>query len=168
MQTSPLYLTVGGLEPHKNSLNLLRAFAQIRDEQPNARLIIVGGETLFDYQDYRQQCFDLIDRLKLRDAVILPEVVSTVELAAFYRLADAFLFPSLKDGWGLVVLEAIASELPVITANQASFTEFLTSQQALYRELLNIQRIAEFIGCSGIQDIFIPGVAFQRHRRYQR
>ncbi|MGK7936490.1 MAG: glycosyltransferase, partial [Xenococcaceae cyanobacterium] len=48
-----------------------------------------------------------------------------------YRCADAFVFPSIKEGWGLVLLEAIASGLPVITANIAPFTEFISPEQAL-------------------------------------
>jgi glycosyltransferase-like protein len=131
LSTAPIYLTVGGLEPRKNSLGILRAFAQVYEDTPTARLVIVGGETLFDYQDYRQDCFALINQLGLQRGVILPGVVSTAELATFYRIAHAFLFPSLKEGWGLVVMEAIASGLPVITANQPPFTEFLSPQQAL-------------------------------------
>lgn len=52
-------------------------------------------------------------------------------MPALYRAANAFVFPSVKEGWGLVVLEAIASKLPVITSYQAPFTEFLTNKQAL-------------------------------------
>lgn len=141
--TAPLYLTVGGLEPRKNSLNLLRAFAQVRDTNPPAKLVVVGGETLFDYQDYRQACFALMDALDLRSSVVLAGVVSTEELAALYRVADAFLFPSLKEGWGLVVLEAIASGLPVITSNQAPFTEFLSPAQALLVDPENPAAIAQ-------------------------
>ncbi|MEO1006747.1 MAG: glycosyltransferase, partial [Cyanobacteria bacterium J06638_38] len=45
--------------------------------------------------------------------------------------ADAFVFPSVKEGWGLVLLEAIASGLPILTSNIPPFTEFLTSETAL-------------------------------------
>jgi glycosyltransferase-like protein len=143
LDTAPLYLTVGGLEPRKNSLAILRAFAQVHAENPTAKLVVVGGETLFDYQDYRQQCLALIDELQLEDSVVITGVVSTPELAALYRVADAFLFPSLKEGWGLVVLEAIASGLPVITANQAPFTEFLAPDQALLVEPESSAAIAQ-------------------------
>ena len=129
----PRYLTVGGIEPRKNSLRLLQAFAQVRETHPQAQLIIAGGATLFDYQPYRQRFFDLADALNLGggDALCLPGVVPEADLPALYRAADAFVFPSTKEGWGLVVLEAIASGLPVVTANQPPFTEFLNSEQAL-------------------------------------
>ena len=64
--------------------------------------------------------------------MIVTGVLTGDELAALYRLADAFVFPSLKEGWGLVLLEAIASGLPVITSNQPPFTEFLSPPQALW------------------------------------
>lgn len=140
---SPLYLTVGGVEPRKNSMNLLKAFALVKQAFPTAQLIIVGGETLFDYQSYRNDFFALADQLSVADSLILPGVVSTAELAAWYRLADAFVFPSVQEGWGLVVLEAIATCLPVITSNQAPFTEFLTPQQALLANPLSPAAIAQ-------------------------
>ncbi|MEM1425547.1 MAG: MSMEG_0565 family glycosyltransferase, partial [Cyanobacteria bacterium P01_H01_bin.130] len=54
----PIYLTVGGIEPRKNSLRLLQAFAQVRQHHPAAKLVIAGGATLFDYQDYRREFMD--------------------------------------------------------------------------------------------------------------
>lgn len=130
---SPIYLTVGGIEPRKNSIKLLQAFAQVRAECPRAQLVIAGGATLFDYQAYRDEFFAAAARLGvgLGESLMLPGVISAAELPTLYRAADAFVFPSLKEGWGLVVLEAIASGLPVITANQPPFTEFLSSRQAL-------------------------------------
>jgi glycosyltransferase-like protein len=129
----PIYLTVGGIEPRKNSIRLLQAFGQILKDYPNAQLVIAGGATLFDYQDYRDDFFAIADDLKIETgrSLVLPGVISDADLPALYRIADTFVFPSLKEGWGLVVLEAIASKLPVITSNQAPFTEFLTPHQAL-------------------------------------
>lgn len=129
---SPICLTVGGIEPRKNSIRLLQAFAEVRESHPNAQLVIAGGATLFDYQPYRDRFFALARELNIAgDALILPGVVADADLPALYRTADAFVFPSVKEGWGLVVLEAIASGLPVITANQTPFTEFLSEEQAL-------------------------------------
>jgi glycosyltransferase-like protein len=130
---APIYLTVGGIEPRKNSLCLLEAFAQLRHHHPQAQLVIAGGATLFDYQAYRERFFERVAALGLTVGldIILPGVVPDADLPGLYRCADVFCFPSVKEGWGLVVLEAIAAGLPVITANQPPFTEFLTPDQAL-------------------------------------
>ncbi|WP_448598060.1 MSMEG_0565 family glycosyltransferase [Thermoleptolyngbya sp.] len=130
---SPIYLTVGGIEPRKNSIILLKAFSQVLNQQPQAQLIIAGGATLFDYQSYRDEFFALVRQLGIEvgRSLILPGVISDEDLPALYRSADAFIFPSTKEGWGLVVLEAIASGLPVLTANRPPFTEFLTAEQAI-------------------------------------
>ncbi|MGJ3248643.1 MAG: MSMEG_0565 family glycosyltransferase [Elainellaceae cyanobacterium] len=130
---SPIFLTVGGIEPRKNSIRLLQAFAQVLKEYPTAQLIIAGGATLFDYQSYRDEFFSQVHQLELLvgKSLILPGVVSGVDLPYLYRLADAFVFPSIKEGWGLVVLEAIASGIPVIASDISPFTEFLTHDQAL-------------------------------------
>jgi glycosyltransferase-like protein len=142
---SPIYLSVGGIEPRKNSLNLLQAFAEVLKQSPTAQWVIAGGATLFDYQSYREQFFTLAEHLGIviGESLILPGVLTDTELAALYRVADAFVFPSLKEGWGLVVLEAIASGLPVITSNQPPFTEFLTPKQALLVEPNSPAAIAE-------------------------
>ncbi|MEL7351638.1 MAG: MSMEG_0565 family glycosyltransferase [Cyanobacteria bacterium P01_A01_bin.116] len=139
----PVYLTIGGIEPRKNSIRLLKAFAQVRQQKPNAKLIIAGGATLFDYQDYRQDFMALVKELNLTDALILPGVVADDALPALYRLADAFVFPSMQEGWGLVVLEAIASGIPVLTANQAPFTEFLSNSSAHLVNPTDIDAIAQ-------------------------
>jgi glycosyltransferase-like protein len=130
---TPLYLTVGGVEPRKNSINLLSAFALVKKEIPDAQLAIAGGATLFDYQTYRDEFFELAKDLDLypNESLIFTGVLSQEYLCCLYQLADVFVFPSLKEGWGLVILEAIASGLPIITSNHAPFTEFLTPDQAL-------------------------------------
>ena len=53
------------------------------------------------------------------------------DVPVLYRCVDAFVFPSVKEGWGLVLLEAIASGLPLITSNILPFTEFLNDNSAL-------------------------------------
>ena len=132
-KNNPVYLTIGGIEPRKNSLELLKAFDQVLKKYPQAQLIIAGGETLFDYEPYRLQFFDLAKQTQINigKSLILPGVILDENLPALYHCADAFVFPSIKEGWGLVLLEAIASGLPVITSNISPFTEFLTSDSAL-------------------------------------
>ena len=129
---NPVYLTIGGIEPRKNSLKLLLAFSEVLKTHPQAQLIIAGGETLFDYEPYRLKFFNLAQQhnIKIGKSLILPGVVADQDIPVLYRCADAFVFPSVKEGWGLVLLEAIASGLPVITSLIPPFTEFLDERSA--------------------------------------
>ena len=130
---NPVYLTIGGIEPRKNSVKLLEAFLEVLKTHPQAQLIIAGGETLFDYEPYRLKFFNLAkqNNIKIAESLILPGVMADRDIPVLYRCADAFVFPSVKEGWGLVLLEAIASKLPIITSNIPPFTEFLDDKSAL-------------------------------------
>lgn len=160
---APVYLTVGGIEPRKNSLRLLQAFAQVRQTYPQAQLAIAGGATLFDYQPYRDHCLAIAQSLGLnRDAaLVLPGVIPSADLPSLYRCADAFCFPSSREGWGLVVLEAIASGLPVIVSDQPPFTEFLATDQALWADPTSPSSIAHAM----IQAIREDATALIEHSR---
>ncbi|NMF59092.1 MSMEG_0565 family glycosyltransferase [Pseudanabaena yagii] len=142
---SPIYLTVGGIEPRKNSINLLKAFSQVLTDFPNAQLAIAGGSTLFDYQDYRDRFLTTAQQLGIAigKSVVITGVLSDAEICTIYRCADIFVFPSIKEGWGLVIFEAIASGLPMITSNMLPFTEFLTSTQALLVDPNAVEAIAQ-------------------------
>ncbi|HEY9888782.1 MAG TPA: MSMEG_0565 family glycosyltransferase, partial [Candidatus Obscuribacterales bacterium] len=152
----PLYLTVGGIEPRKNSLRLLAAFAQVLTHQPGAQLVIVGGATLFDYRPYRAAFFEQAAALGLvvGQHLVLPGVVPEAALPGLYRSADVFCLPSVKEGWGLVVLEAISAGLPVVTANEPPFTEFLTPEQAILVAPTSVEQI-----CQGMVAAADPGRA---------
>lgn len=141
----PIYLTVGGIEPRKNAIALLQAFLEVLAVYPKAQLIIAGGATLFDYQSYREAFFAVTHAAKIQigKSLILPGVIPDQNLPALYRIADAFVFPSLKEGWGLVVLEALASGTPVITSNESPFTEFLSDRAALLVNPRQIDAIAQ-------------------------
>ncbi len=141
----PIFLTIGGVEPRKNSIRLLQAFAQVLAAFPQAQLVIAGGITLFDYSDYQGQFFAEAERLGINqgEALILAGVIADEDMASLYRCADVFVFPSVKEGWGLVAMEAIASGLPLVTANRPPFTEFLTSEQAFLVDVEDSGAIAD-------------------------
>ena len=145
IKNHPVYLTIGGIEPRKNSLNLLQAFIKVLKTHPQAQLIIAGGETLFDYEPYRVQFFNLVEQhnITIGKSLILPGVIPDKDIPVLYRCADAFIFPSVKEGWGLVLLEAIASGLPIVTSNILPFTEFLNRNFALLVNPNSSQEIAD-------------------------
>jgi glycosyltransferase-like protein len=123
--TRPLILTVGGIEPRKGSDTLVRAIALLRDRDPV--LAVVGGHSFQDYRAYREGVFSLLPGLGLelgRD-VVLPGTVTDAELPAWFAAADVFAFPSTKEGWGLVVLEAMSAGLPVVASDLPVFREYL-------------------------------------------
>ncbi len=124
-------LTIGGIEPRKNTISTLRAFARVkaRFAVKDKRVIwlLGGGETLFDYRDYRKEFFFEMEKLGIeegKDIFILGRVPEEL-IADLYNAADVFVFPSLKEGWGLVVLEAMASGVPVIASDIEPLTEFM-------------------------------------------
>jgi glycosyltransferase involved in cell wall biosynthesis len=133
----PAVLAIGGIEPRKGSRALLAAFDAARAALgPGALLAIAGGETLFDYADYRAAWEDDAARLGLRvhrgprppadaDVAVLGPVAEE-DMPALYRAADVLAFPSEREGFGLVVLEAQAAGLPVVASDLPVLREFLT------------------------------------------
>ncbi len=123
----PLILTVGGIEPRKGSDTLVRAMALLRHGGRDPVLAVVGGHSFQDYRGYREYVFSLFPGLGLelgRDVVLLG-TVADAELPAWFAAADVFAFPSTKEGWGLVVLEAMSAGLPVVAADLPVFREYL-------------------------------------------
>ncbi|MET8979265.1 MSMEG_0565 family glycosyltransferase [Streptomyces sp. NPDC004539] len=103
-------LTVGGIEPRKGSLDLLEAYARLGEN--DVRLVIAGGETLFDYRDYRARWERRAAELGVEPVVLGPVVDD--ELPALVSAASVFAFPSLKEGFGLAAMEALAAGVPLV------------------------------------------------------
>jgi glycosyltransferase-like protein len=112
-------LTVGGIEPRKGSMDLLDAYALLDDV--DLRLVIAGGETLFDYRDYRARWEVRAASLGV-DAVVLGRI-DHGELPALVASAAVFAFPSLKEGFGLAAMEALAAGVPLVTRDLPVFRE---------------------------------------------
>ncbi|HEV2058972.1 MAG TPA: glycosyltransferase, partial [Solirubrobacteraceae bacterium] len=105
----------------------LEGFAHLREQASDLDplLLIVGGATLFDYRDEIGR-FDVRAReLGVSEHVRVVGTVSPAELERHYRAADVFAFPSTKEGFGLVALEALAAGLPVVASEIDVFRTFL-------------------------------------------
>ena len=103
----PFLLAVSTLHPHKNLDGLLRAFAIFRERHPDYRLIVSGIHGFFS-----PQLHTLRDSLGLAGSVEFPGWIPREDLYDLYRRATAFLYPSLFEGFGLPVLEALAAGVP--------------------------------------------------------
>ncbi|HKE50707.1 MAG TPA: MSMEG_0565 family glycosyltransferase [Actinomycetes bacterium] len=125
----PLILAVGGIEPRKGSVELFEALARLRDElEPSPMLAVIGGQSFQDHQAYRDRALARAAELGLvldHDIVQLG-TVDDAELPAWYHAADVLAFPSVSEGWGLVVLEALAAGLPAVVTDIPVFREYLT------------------------------------------
>ncbi len=105
-------LALGGIEPRKGSLDLLEACARWRSDRPDLRLVVGGGETLFDYRDYRAR-FDARAAELGIEPVILGSLTEA-ELPSLVAQASVVAMVSLKEGFGLAALEALAAGVPVV------------------------------------------------------
>ncbi|HEY3894033.1 MAG TPA: MSMEG_0565 family glycosyltransferase, partial [Pseudonocardiaceae bacterium] len=117
-------LSVGGIEPRKGSVELLEAYALLCTSLPEVRLVIVGGETLFDYRDYRARWEQRAAELGVEPMVLGP--VAHEALPTLVAAAEAFAFPSVKEGFGLAALEALAAGIPLVVSQLPVFREIFT------------------------------------------
>ena len=131
--SGPVFLAVGGIEGRKNTIRILQAFVEIHRAHPNARLVIAGGASLLDHHAY-QAAFgrELTELGEGASAVSLLGPVADADMPALYRLASALVFASVKEGFGLCVLEAMASGTPVVASRIAPFVDYLDPSDALW------------------------------------
>jgi len=106
-------LNVGTIETRKNVLTAIKAIRDIKTS-----LVIIGSETAY-FKEVKQY----ISQHKLEARVIFLKGVSSEELAILYQLADVFIYPSLYEGFGIPIIEALFSGTPVITSKGSCFPE---------------------------------------------
>lgn len=108
-------LTVGTVEPRKNLMGLLEGMLSSRIDLP---LVVVGKST-----QYRKKVQQLIDKRPRELKVLFLSGINDAELHALYQSAEAMIYPSFFEGFGLPIVEAQASGCPVITSNISSMPE---------------------------------------------
>ena len=143
----PFVLYVGNIKPHKNIERLIDAFGRARTRgcPDDVKLVIIGDE-ISKYPALRQS----VHKHKLDKHVRFLGFQPMETLAAFYRLARAFVFPSLYEGFGLPPLEAMACGTPVVTSNVSSLPE-VAGGAALLVDPYDSEAIAAGI-CQALND----------------
>jgi glycosyltransferase involved in cell wall biosynthesis len=110
---------IGSIEPRKNVIAAVRALKCLKDKGfDKMKLVLAGSKAWKESEVWRE-----IENLHLKNEVLFLGLVEEREKAALFRLALGFIFPSLYEGFGLPVLEAMAAGCPVITSQSSSLPE---------------------------------------------
>ncbi|MCP4205057.1 MAG: glycosyltransferase family 4 protein [bacterium] len=136
--TKPYVLFVGNPKPHKNLTNVLSAFARSREIKDfEADLVCVGdsGKKAFRIQQ-QAKSLGIGSHLKLAGRV------SNADLPAIYQQASLFVYPTLYEGFGFPIVEAMASGVPVVTSNKSALKEVAEG----YADLVNPLDVEEMAG----------------------
>jgi glycosyltransferase involved in cell wall biosynthesis len=132
----PIVLNVAMKKVHKNQLRLVQALPAVRAAAPGAQLVMPGAPTPYE-DELRAEA----SRLGLAEAVVFPGYVNDADLEALYAEAAVFVFPSLNEGFGLPVLEAMARGVPVVAAAAGALPE-VTGDAALLVDPTSVEEIA--------------------------
>jgi len=137
LPTDRFILFVGGADPRKNHRTLLRAYAQRADRLRDCCVVLVG--------DVHHRFGDMMDTVKALDLerfVVCTGRLPLADLRLLYSTATVFVFPSIYEGFGMPVLEAMACGAPVITSNSTSLPE-VAGDAALLVDPENVEALGE-------------------------
>jgi len=113
------FLFVGGVHPRKNLMNLLKAFSLFKKWQHSNMKLLIVGRLAWQYSDIIEK----LKSYKYREDVVMLNYVSDHTLTQLTASAYALVYPSFFEGFGLPILEAMKSGVPVITSNTSSMPE---------------------------------------------
>jgi glycosyltransferase involved in cell wall biosynthesis len=120
---APVVLTPFNLEPRKNLTALLRAMAEVRRTHPSVRLVLYGRAAV---TEERESSFHaVVEQLGLTDAIELTGHVTDDTRVSLFQKSALFVFPSLYEGFGLPVLEAMAAGCCVVARDRSAMTEVM-------------------------------------------
>jgi glycosyltransferase involved in cell wall biosynthesis len=136
----PYMLFLGGEKPHKNVQNVIRAFAKAKRENSLPHVLVLAGP--MPSKPARMDA--LIAALEMNDSVIRTGIIEDEDLPALYAGAEAFLYPTLYEGFGLPVVEAMASGTPVLTSSTSALQE-IAGGFALLVNPMDVDAIADGI-----------------------
>lgn len=145
---------VSTIEPRKNIINIVKGFNKFKDSGAEFKLVLVGG---IGWRT--NEIMDEINKSQYVSDIILTGYVSSQEKEILYRNASFLIFPSLYEGFGLPVLEAMSIGLPVITSNNSGMKEvardigFLVNNPLDFNEIANQMKIVSNLNSEQLKDI---------------
>lgn len=129
-------LFVGAIEPRKNIEAILQAIYQQKIDSP---LVVVGRQT-----EYTKELHEVARKLGISNQVVFLHTVETSDLPVIYQQAQLFIYPSIFEGFGIPILEALCSQTPVITSTGSCFEE-TGGKFSLYVKPQNTEEIGSAI-----------------------
>jgi glycosyltransferase involved in cell wall biosynthesis len=130
-------MQVGNIEPRKNLPRLFEAFKLLKEKTNNSYQLVNVGKQGWLYKEI----FEMINRYGLQEDIIFTKYVNEEDLVLLYNGAELFVYPSLYEGFGLPILEAMSCGTPVITSTVSSMPE-VAGKAALLVDPLNSEEIA--------------------------
>lgn len=115
----PYFVNVGAIHPRKNILTLLKAFQLFKENSSSGAQLVLAGRPSWNTEDF----FEALEQHPYKSEIHLPGYVPTSEINNLIGGAIAMIYPSWYEGFGLPVLEAMASHVPVISSNTSSLPE---------------------------------------------
>lgn len=134
-------LAVGNLEPRKNLVRLVRAYAALRQSGAISHQLVIVGQAHWQGSAIGRE----VNELGLSEEVVFTGYVPTDDLVTLYNTATVFVYPSLYEGFGLPILEAMSCGTPVITSNVASMPE-VGGEAALLVNPRSVEDLAQALG----------------------
>ncbi len=134
-------LFVGVLEPRKNLPRLLEAYYKLRENEGLQHKLVVVGKKGWGYDEV----FRKVEDLDLEEEVIFTGYVPEESLLSFYKAADLFVYPSLYEGLGIPVMEAMACATPVVTSSVSAMPE-VVGDAAIKVDPYDVDGLAEAMG----------------------
>jgi glycosyltransferase involved in cell wall biosynthesis len=128
LQPNSYLLYVGAIQPRKNLIVLIEAFEKIKKTFPEMKLVF-AGEKAWMWEGIAER----IENSQFKEDIIVTGNISFSEMPVLFANASVFVFPSLYEGFGIPILEAFASGVPVVLANNSSLPE-VGGEAALYFE----------------------------------
>jgi glycosyltransferase involved in cell wall biosynthesis len=137
-------LYVGTLDYRKNLERFVNAFYTVKKSHPDVKFIIAGDSPKYKYGNGKAALIKLIQSLDLNDRVLLIGKVNDTQLQYLYSHALCYAFPSLDEGFGLPIIEAMENGLPVMAANNTALPE-IGGNAAIYFSPFNLDEMANAI-----------------------